>query len=314
MDAINYSHLRYFWAVAHEGNLTRAAETLHVSQSAVSVQIRRLEESFGRPLFERRGRQLVLTDAGRLALDHADAIFALGDRLTASLHKGGPVAQTLRVGALATLSRNFQVAFLAPVLGRDDVRLALRSGELRGLLRLLEAHRIDVLLSNAAPPRRPEVPWVQHRIAEQPVALIGTRERVPGRAGWRQAVSQQPLIVPPPESALRAAFDALMHQSGLSPRIAAEVDDMAMLRLLVRQNVGLGVIPPVVVRDELASGVLVQVAVLPGLKETFVAFTAPREFANPLLTTLIQAARQTLGTSATPARRGRRVSASGGRR
>lgn len=293
MSGINYSHLRYFHAVAHEGNLTRAAEALHVSQSAVSVQIHKLEESLGARLFDRRGRLLVLTDAGRLALDHADAIFGLGDRLATALRKGRP-EQSLRVGALATLSRNFQVAFLAPVLERGDVRLLLRSGELRALLKQLEAHRIDVLLSNLTPPRQADVPWIQHLIAEQPVALIGQAQRVRRRRQWRDLLASEPLVLPAPESGLRSAFDALVHRLKITPRIAAEADDMAMLRLLVRQNVGLGVIPPVVVRDELAAGVLVQVAGLPGLRETFVALTLPREFPNPLLASLIQQARRTL--------------------
>ena len=85
MSDLNFHHLRYFWAVAHEGNLTRAAEQLHVSQSAVSVQIKKLEEDLGHALFERRGRQLHLTEAGRLALDYADTIFDLGGELVGVL-------------------------------------------------------------------------------------------------------------------------------------------------------------------------------------------------------------------------------------
>src|SRR5690606_20066126 len=100
---LNYAHLRYFRAVAHAGNLTRAAQQLHVSQSAVSVQIQRLEADLGAPLFHRRGRQLVLTDAGRIALDHADTIFAVGDELTATLRADRPARRVLAVGALATL-------------------------------------------------------------------------------------------------------------------------------------------------------------------------------------------------------------------
>ena len=295
MREINYSHLRYFHAVAHEGNLTRAAEALHVSQSAVSVQIHKLEDSLGTRLFDRRGRTLVLTAAGRLALDHADAIFGLGDRLATALRQGAP-EQVLRIGAMATVSRNFQVAFLAPVLGRGDVRLVLRSGELRALLKQLESHRIDVLLSNLTPPRQADVPWIQHLIAQQPVALIGQAQRLGRRRQWRELLATEPLVLPAPESGLRSAFDALVHRLKITPRIAAEADDMAMLRLLVRQNVGLGVIPPVVVRDELAAGVLVQVAGLPGLKETFVALTLPREFPNPLLASLIHEARRALAT------------------
>lgn len=284
MAMINFSHLRYFWAVAHEGNLTRAARALHVSQSAVSVQIQKLEEDLGEPLFERRGRQLVLTEAARIALDHADAIFSLGDRLVSAVRKGaGPPRHVLRVGATATLSRNFQLSFLAPVLGRADVDLTIRTGSFRVLAQMLESHRLDVLLSNVAPPRESEAAWIPQLIDEQPVALVGHPARVGRRPDWRRLLARHPLVLPTIESGIRAGFDALVYRLGITPRVAAEADDMAMLRLLVRQDVGLAVIPSIVARDELASGELVQAAALPGLAETFYAITLPREFPNPLL-------------------------------
>ena len=118
MNRLNLRHLGYFRAVAHEGNLTRAAEKLGLSQSALSVQIRALEERLGHALFERTKRTLVLTEAGRIALDHADAISATGEELLATLKGDTTARATLRIGALATLSRNFQLAFLQPLLDR----------------------------------------------------------------------------------------------------------------------------------------------------------------------------------------------------
>lgn len=285
---VNFGHLRYFWAVAHDGNLTRAAQRLHVSQSAVSVQIQQLEAALGQALFERRGRTLVLTEAGRVALDHADAIFGAGERLVQSLRRGAvPSRQQLRVGAVATLSRNFQYSFLAPALARPDVGVVLHSGTLGALLRLLETLRIDVLLANTAPPREPGTPWTPHLIAEQPVHLVGRRRRLAKGRDWRARLATTPLIVPTPETSIRAGFDALMDRMGLTPQVAAEVDDMAMLRLLATHDVGLAVVPAIVVRDELASGVLHDFGALPGLVERFYAITFPRQFPNPLVAELI---------------------------
>ncbi len=99
MQSLNYNHLRYFWAVAHDGNLTRTAERLNLTQSALSVQIRKLEERLGHALFERRGRQLHLTEAGQIVLDHADAIFATGEELLGTLRQTGVARQALRVSA-----------------------------------------------------------------------------------------------------------------------------------------------------------------------------------------------------------------------
>lgn len=288
MAAINYNHLRYFWAVAHEGNLTRAAERLNVSQSALSVQIQKLEAQLGHALFERRGKQLVLTEAGRIALDHADAIFAAGDELVGTLReRGGSARQVLRVGAIATLSRNFQMQFLRPLLGRDDVEIVVRSGAFGDLLQTLEAHRIDVLLTNFAPPRDAATAWVPHPIADQPVSLVGHPERVEAQRDLKIMLAREPLVLPTVESSIRTGFDALADRLGIRPRIAAEVDDMAMLRLLARENIGLAVVPPIVVKDELKAGTLIEIERFPDLKETFFAITPARRFPNPLLKSLI---------------------------
>lgn len=288
MPELNYHHLRYFWAVAHEGNLTRAAERLHVSQSAVSVQIQKLEAQLGHALFERQGRRLVLTEAGSIALDYADTVFELGDELLGTLgDRGGPARRTLRVGALATLSRNFQIGFLQPLLGRADVELVLRSGLLGDLLRDLDAHRVDVVLANVAPLRDAGTGWVPHLIADQPVSLVGHPDRV--RKGRRLAdiLAEEPLLLPTIESSIRTGFDALVDRLGVRPRIAGEVDDMAMLRLLARETRGLAVVPQIVVRDELDAGELVEIRRLPELHETFYAITPSRRFPNPLLRELL---------------------------
>jgi LysR family transcriptional activator of nhaA len=288
MATLNYNHLRYFWAVAREGNLTRAAHRLHVAPSALSVQIHKLENQLGHALFERRGKQLELTEAGRIALDHAEAIFAAGDELVATLgQQAGRIRQVLRVGALATLSRNFQMQFLRPLLGRDDVELVVRVGTLGELLTALEAHRLDVVLVNHPPARDAASPWLAHAIADQPVSLVGTPARVGAPASASELIAREPLVVPTVESGIRQDFDALADRLGVRPRLAAEIDDMAMLRLFARADVGLAVVPPIVVADELAGGELVEAAQLPELREPFVAVTPTRRFPNPLVRALI---------------------------
>ncbi|MFP4127166.1 MAG: LysR family transcriptional regulator [Alphaproteobacteria bacterium] len=288
MASLNYNHLRYFWAVAHDGNLTRTAQRLNVAPSALSVQIHKLEEQLGHALFERRGKQLQLTEAGRIALDHADAVFAAGDELVATLgRRGGGVRQVLRVGALATLSRNFQMAFLRPLLGRDDVELILRSGGLADLLASLEAHRLDVVLVNTPPVRDAASPWIAHALDDQPVSLVGTPARVGTGGAPAELIAREPLVVPTVETSIRQGFDAWVDRLGVRPRLAAEIDDMAMLRLFARADVGLALVPPIVVADELASGRLVEAARLAELHEAFYAVTLVRRFPNPLLRELL---------------------------
>lgn len=291
MADLNYHHLRYFHAIVDAGALTRAAERLNVSPSALSVQLAQLEAQLGHKLFDRVGRQLVLTEAGRIALRSAEAIFDAGQELVSALKGAGAAQRTsLRIGALATLSRNFQVAFLAPAAGRADVHIVVRSGGMRELMAMLDSHHIDVLLTNALPPRDETSAWTAHLIAEQPISLIGPRRC--GRRGQslQKLLASEALIVPTRENHMRGDFDALASRLHIAPKIAAEVDDMAMLRLLTREGFGLGVAPRVVVRDELEAGILSEYAKLPGLKETFYAISPSRRFPNSVVASLVKAA------------------------
>jgi LysR family transcriptional activator of nhaA len=295
MAQINLHHLRLFRAVALDGTLTGAARGLNLSQSALSTQIKALEVTLGHDLFERRGRGLHLTEAGWIALDHAEAIFRTADDLTATLRETGQARRPLRVGALATLSRNFQMQFLRPLVGRADVEVVLRSGLQAELLRDLDALALDVLLTNLAPVREAGSLWLMHRLAEQPVSLIGTPARV-GRMprALQVLLTEEPLVLPGPGTSLRTTFDALAARLRVVPMIAAEADDMAMLRLLAREDAGLAVIPSIVVQDELASGLLVEATRIEAMRETFYAITRERRFPNPVLAQLL-ATRDTLG-------------------
>ena len=288
MAELNYRHLRYFWAVAHDGNLTRTAHRLNLSQSALSSQIRTLEARLGHALFERRGRGLHLTEAGRIARDHADAIFAAGDELVDTLAQRGRARTVLRVGALSTLSRNFQIGFLRPVLGRSDIEVVLRSGAAGGLLEALRTLALDVVLTNFAPLPDAAAPFVAHRLAEQGVGLFGTPGRIGAGGALRGLLAAHPIVLPTVGNAIRTEFDSLAARLDLRLQIAAEVDDMAMIRLLAREDVGLAVVPPVVLRDEIASGALVQAPHALDIVETFYAVTVERRFPNPLLATLLE--------------------------
>ena len=281
---LNYHHLRYFWIVAHEGNLTRAAKKHNIAQSALSMQIKELENFLGQDLFERRGRRLILTESGRIALDFADGIFIKGEELLATLVTSEhPKQRQLRVGALATLSRNFQIGFLAPLLNAEHIEFSIRSGTLEELLDNLLMYELDIILSTVVPLRNEETRWVAHAIDNQPVSLIGKPTPERSHLPLEALLTSESLIVPAPQSSIRTGFDALVNQVGIAPHIVAEVDDMAMLRLVAREHTGLAVVPPIVVKDELDSGELVEVAKLPELAETFFAITLKRRFPNPLL-------------------------------
>jgi len=289
MSRLNYHHLHYFWAVAREGHLTRAAHQLHVSQSALSAQIKQLEDQLGQPLFNRQRRALQLTEAGRVALAYADTIFSTGNELMATLRDGQRLErQVLRIGAVSTLSRNFQENFIAPLLQRPDVELVLQSGSLAELLVRLSVHTLDLVLSNRQVHGDADHPWRCRRIARQPVSLVGRPRAADQAFRYPDELAEVPLLLPGRDNDIRAGFDLLCDQLGLRFRVLAEVDDMAMLRLLARDTLGVALLPAVVVRDELRSGVLEEYAVLPHLYESFYAITVQRHFEPPLLKALLQ--------------------------
>ena len=287
MANLNFNHLRYFWAVAHEGSLTQAAERMNLSQSALSVQIQKLEHQIGHSLFERVGKKLVLTEAGKIALDYSDTVFKAGDELLSVL-RGSPLAsrQILRVGALTTLSRNFQLEFLRPLVGRPDVELIVRSGNMRDLLAQLEAHAVDVVLANSAAPRDARSSLRNHLLNEQPVSLVGRARKNKRKFRFPDDLRTEPLLLPSLDSDIRVAFDRILELAGVRPIILAEVDDMAMLRLLAREREGVTLVPPIVVRDELDAGVLVEHSRIPGVTESFYAIIQKRRFPNRLLAEL----------------------------
>lgn len=289
MSFLNYHHLRYFRAIAKERTLSQAAERLNISQSALSSQLRSLEENLGQQLFERRGKFLVLNEAGQIALNYADSIFSAGEELVEVLKSGRAGKQkVLRVGSVATLSRNFQMGVLRPLLGRSDTEIILRSGNLRDLLTQLRAHTLDVVLSNLPVKRDAETSWHSRLMAEQPVSLVGVFKKEHGRFSFPGDLRDTPLVLPSLDSNIRVAFDLLLEQVGVRPVVAAEVDDMAMLRLLACEGVGLALVPPVVVANELQSGALVEYCRVPQIKESFYAITPTRRFPNPLLAEILQ--------------------------
>jgi LysR family transcriptional regulator, transcriptional activator of nhaA len=286
VNFLNYHHLRYFRAVAHERNLTKAAKMLHISQSALSIQLKKLEQSLGHELFLRQNNRLQLTDTGRIVLDFADSIFRTGDELLTLLDRHTPgKRRTLTVGAVATLSRNFQLALLQPLMSSDDVEVIVRSGSLRELLIQQEAHNLDLILSNLPVPRETATGLHSHLLAEQPVSLVGRKMFRQGRRAFRfpEDLDGKKMILPSFQSNIRTDFDLIIEQACVRPKIIAEIDDMAMLRLFAREADAIALVPPVVVRDELRSKQLIEFHRIAQIRERFYAITPSRRFPNDLI-------------------------------
>lgn len=288
MEILNYHHLRYFWEVAREGNLTRAARRLHVSQSALSTQIKRLELELGLALFSRDHKSLVLTEAGHTAMEYAETIFRAGAELQQQLKFGSPGRRrVVRIGAMATLSRNFQSDFLRPLFEANDVDVVIRSGGMRDLMEQLNSHLLDLVLSNIPVRRDAGSAWHCHLVAEQPVSMVARREPHNRRLSLAACLNKYPVQLPSLDSHLRHEFDRVVERAGLRPVVAAEIDDMAMLRLVAQRSGVATLVPPVVVQDELKSRTLVEICRLPEIRETFYATLPVRRRIDPLIAGLV---------------------------
>jgi LysR family transcriptional activator of nhaA len=251
-----------------------------------------LQDQLGHELFTREGRVLKLTEIGHVVLEYAESIFNLGSELL-SITESGDFLQLrrLRVGSVATLSRNFQENFLRPIISEPEIRLEIRSATLEELLELLRMHKLDVILSNRAVVSDSSATLQCQKIAEQRVCIVGPPGAAARKFQFPQDLASARLLLPGPSSEIRSQFDLLMGQLGVKVDVGAEVDDMAMLRLLARDSGALALVPEVVVQDELHSGTLETYWVLEDIVEHFYAITAERHFELLPLKALLEKSR-----------------------
>ncbi|NOU49792.1 LysR family transcriptional regulator [Pseudoalteromonas sp. JBTF-M23] len=278
MSRLNYHHLYYFWRVAVVGNLTQVAKELHLSQSALSTQIRALEQRYGVKLFDRVGRTLRLTDAGQRVLKYAQDIFSTGDELEQVLKFGVVTTkQSISIGVLTHLSRNFVEGFIAPLLAKQNVQIKLSS---RGLVNLLDGlvnHEFDFVLTNRMVGNdNNQQAWQHQLLRRQAISIVGPAGQKPDTA-FPLGYDNINWVLPATNTEVRSAFDSICAVNQYKATILAEADDMAMLRLLSRDSGACAVLPPLVVLDELKNGLLEEYQVLPNAYEHFYAISLPKK-------------------------------------
>ena len=292
---LNYHHLRHFWMIARHRSVTRAAEKLKISQSTLSEQLAELEDWLGEALFERRGRELHLTDAGRMALEHAETIFTTGHELITRFRQSGETRQrVLRIGAVGPLSKNLQFDFIQPILADTRTKVVVVAGALDELTRQLQEHKVDLVLSNIPMRADQEHNVFNHLLGEVPVFLVGGRKMKLSAGKFPKYLKNVPLFLPSRQSDVRADFDLILANAGIDPFVHAEVDDMALLRLLALSGEGLALVSKIVVERELQSRKIKFMQRVPGLTERFYALTMRKRFTNAWLAEIVEHFRRRL--------------------
>ena len=302
---LNYHHLRHFWMIARHRSMTKAAAKLKISQSTLSEQLAELEDWLGQPLFDRRGRELHLTDAGRVALEHAETIFNTGHELITRFRQSGQNRQrVLRIGAVGPLSKNLQFDFIQPILADSRTKVVVVAGALDELTRQLHEHKIDLVLSNIPLRADQEQNVFNHLLGEVPVFLVGGKKLKLSPGRFPKFLKDVPLFLPSRQSDVRADFDLILANAGIEPFVHAEVDDMALLRLLALSGEGLALVSKIVVERELQSREIKFMQRVPALTEKFYALTVRKRFQNAWLAEIVENFRRRLRELAATPRRG----------
>lgn len=289
--SLNYSyrHLYYFWVVAKEGGLTRAAEKLGLSVQTVSTQVRELEQSLGAALLKPAGRGVALTEAGRTALDLADQIFSLGETLAERVREAVDVPTVrLAVGISDGLPKLVAQRLLAPILDTPQLRLLCHEDEFDDLLGDLALHRLDVVLADRPAPANPNLRVYSHSLGSSPIAWYAhPRWAAAAARDFPASLAEVPLLLPTSHAALRPRLDHWLSEQGLRVRVTGEFEDSALLATFGAE--GLGVFPAATAVDDALTGRygVVNVGAAVGVAEQFYAVGTDKKITHPLVRRLL---------------------------
>lgn len=297
MPTLNYHHLHLFWNVAREGSVTRACEVLHLTQPAVSAQVRALERSLGERLFERRGRGLALTETGRLVYRYADEIFGLGRELQQTL-AGRPTGmpQRLSVGVVDALPKLVAWRVLEPaVSSHEAVRLLVREDAPERLFADLAAHSLDVVLSDAPLPSTARIKAFSHLLGECGVTIFGTAKHADERRRrFPRSLDGAPFLLPTAGAALRRSLDEWLDRHGVRPMIVGEIQDSALMKVFGQAGLGLFAAPSVVEAEVRKQYGVRVVGRIDDIRERFYAISAERRIRHPAVQHITGTARREL--------------------
>jgi LysR family transcriptional activator of nhaA len=294
MQWINYNHLYYFWMVARHGGVSRASEELMVSQPTVSNQLKELETALGQKLFDRVGRGLRLTEAGRVAFGYAGEIFTLGQEMLNSLehHRGSPAVR-LAAGVLDVLPKPVARQLLAPALGLPQpVRLVCREDKADRLLADLAARRTDIVLSDSPIGTAVQLQGYNHLLGESGVSFFATAELGARHArGFPKSLNGAPLLLPTDHTEVRRSLNLWFDSMRIHPVVAGEFDDSALMFWFGRT--GAGIFPaPTVIEAELRREIRLKVVGrVRDVRERFYGITLEENPSHPGVEAICAAAR-----------------------
>lgn len=295
MEWLNYHHLLYFWTAAREGGVTRAAKKLRLAQPTVSEQIKRLEELLGNPLFERRGRSLVLTEFGRTIYGYADEIFSLGRELMdAAKTQGGGRPRRLVVGVADVLPKLIVYRLLEPAL-RLNIELVCREDYIDQLLAGLSIHEIDLVLSDSPVSPSVSVRAYSHLLGQSTISFFAVKEHAPRlKRGFPASLDGERFLYPEAQTVLRRSLEQYFEDNAIRPKFAAEFADLALAMSFGQAGAGIFAGPTVIEREIKKQYGVAVIGRAKQATERYYAISGERRLAHPGVLAISQAARRLL--------------------
>jgi len=297
MEFLNYHHLRYFWVVAKEGGLRKAADKLHVSQPTISAQIAALEEVIGEKLFRRGGRALALTEAGHRVLSYAEEIFSLGQELLDAARQQ-PTARSLRVhiGITDSLPKLVSYNIIKPIFKLEQtVQAVCREGKVADLLGQLAAYRLDIVLADEPAPSSLPIKVFNHFLGDCGVTFCAERKLAATlKRKFPQSLNDAPVLLPAGNTALRRSLEKWFQAGEIRPRLVAEFDDAALMKVAAVDGLGFFALPTLVMPEAVASYDYQFIGRTEDCRQQFYAISAERKLTHPAVLAITSQARAVL--------------------
>ncbi len=294
---LNYSHLHYFWAVATEGSIVKAADVLHITPQTISGQLKLLEESVGQPLFNRVGRRLVLTETGHTVFNYADEIFTIGSEL-ANVVRGktssGPLV--FDIGVVNSMPKLVAERIVAPAFEIEDrLKIRCREAPLESLLGDLATHRLDLVLSDQPMPTGLNLRAYNHRLGESTMSFfVSKREARRYKSRFPDSLNDAPMLLPAANSALRRQLDDWFEINEVVPNVVGEFDDSALMKAFGEAGVGIFASPSAIEKEICTMYHTSVIGRSDSIKEQFYAISPERRLKHPAVIQITNAARNRL--------------------
>lgn len=296
---LNYRQLHYFWVVAKTGSIVRACEQLNLTPQTISGQISLLEQTFGVDLFKRVGRQLELTEAGRLALPYAEQMFQLGDELEALLRTQPDEQQILfRVGVADVVPKSIVYRLIAPTMELSEpMRITCREDQLERLLADLAIQRLDLVISDSPMPSHLDIKGYSQKLGECGVSFFATKALAQKYGqDFPQGMQGAPLLIPGQLTVLRSRLMRWFAEQKIQPKIVGEFDDSALMKAFGKSGSGIFMAPSVIADEVMAQYDVVMIGQTDAVTESFYAISVERKVKHPGIVAITEGARRELFT------------------